>query len=138
MDCADLLAPQTLLVPVTKEVTANAAPGGAWVNMTLRQIIRTGVGGSTQGDIHNAVGVVEPPYQILIRIVYTSPSCELNANHQVANKRKYTPLGLVGKTQILDAVVDGKLPEDLDSASIFSKVIGHRLSDGSCGDLYTR
>ena len=33
---------QTLLAPVTKEVVADAAYGGAWVNRTLGQIIRTG------------------------------------------------------------------------------------------------
>ena len=38
----------------------------------------------------------------------------------------------------LDAVVDGKLPDDLDSASISSKLIGHKLSDSSSRDLYTR
>ena len=38
----------------------------------------------------------------------------------------------------MDAVVDGKLPEDLDSASIVSRVIGQKISDGSIGDLYTR
>ena len=36
----------------------------------------------------------------------------------------------------MDAVVDGKLPDDLDSASIFSNVIGHKISDGSRYDLY--
>ena len=43
---------------------------------------------------------------------------------------------MVGNTQKLDAVIDRKLPDDLDSASIFRKVIGHNLSDGSSGDLY--
>ena len=45
---------------------------------------------------------------------------------------------LDSNTQKLDAVVDGKLPDDLDSASIFSKVIGHKISDGSSNDLYLR
>ena len=39
-------------------------------------------------------------------------------------------------TPKLDAVVDGKLTDDLDSASIFSKVIGYKLSDGYSRDLY--
>ena len=38
----------------------------------------------------------------------------------------------------MDAVVDVKLLDDLDSASIFSKVIGHKISDGSIEDLYSR
>ena len=41
-------------------------------------------------------------------------------------------------TQKLDAVVDGKLTDDLDSASIFSEAIGHKISDGSSNDLYLR
>ena len=38
----------------------------------------------------------------------------------------------------MDSVVDRKLPNDLDSASISSKVIGHNFSNGSIGDLYLR
>ena len=45
---------------------------------------------------------------------------------------------LDSNTQKLDAVVDGKLPDDLDSASIFSKIIGQIISDGSRYDLYSR
>ena len=30
------LAPQTLLAPVTKEVVADVASGGAWINRTPR------------------------------------------------------------------------------------------------------
>ena len=38
----------------------------------------------------------------------------------------------------MDAVVDGNLPDDIDSASIFSKLIGHKPSDSYSGDLYMR
>ena len=37
----------------------------------------------------------------------------------------------------MDAVVDGKLTDDLDYASILVKVIGHKLSDSFSGDLYS-
>ena len=57
---------------------------------------------------------------------------------RVENKRKSTSTVMVGKTQKLDGVVDGKFPDDLDSASIFREVIGHKLSDGSSDDLYLR
>ena len=43
-----------------------------------------------------------------------------------------------GNTQKLDAVVEGKFPDDMDFASIFSKVISHKLSGGSNGELYLR
>ena len=42
---------------------------------------------------------------------------------------------MVGNTHF-DAIVDEKFPDDLDSLSIFSKVIGHKLSDSSNNDLY--
>ena len=51
---------------------------------------------------------------------------------QVANKRKSTSSGLGRNTQKLDAVVDGKLPDDLNSTSIL------KLSDGSRDDIYSR
>ena len=56
-----VLAPHTLLAPVTKEVVADAASGGAWVNRTTWKLIRTGVKGSTPGGIRNDVSVVEIP-----------------------------------------------------------------------------
>ena len=43
-----------------------------------------------------------------------------------------------GNTQELDAVVGGKFPDDLESASIFNKVIGHKLSYGPSDDIYLR
>ena len=42
-----VVAPQTLLIPATKEVVVDAALGGAWINSTPRQVSRTGVDGST-------------------------------------------------------------------------------------------
>ena len=38
----------------------------------------------------------------------------------------------------LDTLVDIKFPNDLYSAFIFSKIISHKLSNGSSGDLYLR
>ena len=132
------LAPQTLLAPATKEVIAEAASGGAWVNRTLCQLSRTGVYGSTPGNIHNSIGVVEPPSPVLIVIVATYLPCGLNASKNVVNKWQPTSPGLVGHTQKLDAVVERKLPNDLNYGSIFSKLIGHKISNISSGDLYTR
>ena len=111
--------------------------GGAWVNRTPRQVRRTGVDGSTPGGICNSVIVVEIPSPFLIGIVATSPPCDLDASQQVANKRQSTSPVLSGNTQKLDAIVDGNLPDDINSASILRKVIDQKLSDGSSGDLYT-
>ena len=85
----------------------------------------------------HSIIVVEPPFPFLIAIVSTSLSCGFNTSQQVANKWQFPSPVLVGQTQKLDAVVDGKFPNDLEYASIFRKVIGHKLSDGYNGDLYT-
>ena len=46
------------------------------------------------------------------------------------------PLDKSGDTQKLDTSVDNNLPDDRDSASIFSRKIGHELYHGSSADLY--
>ena len=74
------MAPQTLLKPATKEVVADAASGGEWVNRTPWQVIRMWVNRSAPGDIRNSVSVVEAPYPVLIGIVVTSLPCGLNTS----------------------------------------------------------
>ena len=133
-----VVAPQTLLTPATKEVVADAASDGAWVNRTPQQVIRTGVDGSTPGNIGHAVNVKHAPSPAFIVIVATSPPCGLDGILQVANKWQFTSLALVGNTQNFDAVIDRNFHYDLDSASISGKVIGHKLSGGSIYDLYLR
>ena len=96
------------------------------------------VDGSTPGEIFNDVSVIEPPSPVLLEIFSTSPPCGLDSIQHIENKRQSTSLGLVVQTQKLDAVVDRKLPGDIDSASIFSRVNGHKLSDKISGDLYMR
>ena len=83
-----------------------------------------------------AVSVVEISYPVLVGIVVTTAPCGINMSQEVGNKQKSTSPGLVRQPPNLDAVVDGKFPDDMDSASIFSKVIGDKLSYGSFGGLY--
>ena len=94
--------------------------------------------GSTPGDICNDVSVEHAPSPVLIGIVPTSPPFVLIRSLQITKARQSTSSGLGGKNQKIDAVVDGKLPDDMDSASIFMKVIGHKLFIGYNGDLYMR
>ena len=94
-----ILAQQTLMTPVTKEVVANTALGGAWLNRTPRQVSSTGIDGITPGDIRDAVSVVEPPSPVLVVIVDTSPPFGLNVSQQVPNKRQSASPGLVEKPQ---------------------------------------
>ena len=133
-----VVAPQTVLTPAMKEVVADTASGGAWVNMTPRKVIRTGIDGSTPCDMGHVVSIEHDPSPVMIGIVSTYPPCGLNGILQVAKERKSTSPGLGGNTQKLDAVIDGNFPNDLDPASIFSKIMGHKISDGSSDDLYSR
>ena len=106
--------------------------------MTLQNVCSTGVDESTPGDIFNDVIVKHAPSQVLIGIVTNSPPCGLSRSLKVAKRQQSMPPGLGGNKRKLDAVVDGNLPDDIYSASIFRKVIGHKLSDSSSGGLYWR
>ena len=132
------VVPQTLLMPVTKEVVMDAACRGAWVNRTPWLVIRNGINGSTPGNILNSVSVKHAPSPVLIGIVSTLPPCGLSGSLQIANKRQSMSPDLGINTQKLDAVVDRNFPNDLDYASIFRKVISHKLSDGSSDEIYSR
>ena len=108
-----------------------------WVNQTPRQLSRTGVDRSTLCDVCNTVSVKNTPSLVMIGSVNNSPPCGLSRSLQVAKKRKSTSPGLVENTHKLDAVVYRSLSNDLDSESIFSKVIDHKLYNGSSNDLYS-
>ena len=133
-----IIVPQTLLTPETKEFVVDTELGGKWINRNPWQVSRKGVNRSTPGEIRNAVSVGNAPSPVMIGIVGTSLSCGFNKSLQVVNKWNGSSSGLVGQTQKLDAVVDRKLPNDLDSASIFSKVIGHKLSNDFSVELSLR
>ena len=134
----NILDPQTFLTPATKEVVADAALSGVWIHRTPRQVSRRVVDGITPGDICNAIEIVETSSPVLIGIIGTYPLCGLNLSQKVGNKRQYVSPGLVRQYQKFDSIVDRKLSNDRDLASIFSKVIGDKLSDGSIWDLYMR
>ena len=133
-----LVAPQTLLNPTKKEVVVDTALGSAWVNRTPQQVSRTVVDGITPGNIGHTVRIEHDSSPVLIVVIVTPPPCGLNGIMQVENKWQSTSPAVVGNTHKLDAVIDGKLTDDLDSVSIFRKVIVHKLSDGSINDLYLR
>ena len=132
----NLASPQTLLTPDMKEVVADAAYICALVKRTPRKVGMTGVNGSTPGDVFNAVSVEHTPSPVIIGIVATSSSCSLSGSLQFAKKHQSMSLGLGCNTQKLDADVDGNIPNDMDSVSIFRKVIGYKLPGVSRRDLY--
>ena len=106
---------------VTKEIIVEAASGGAWTSRTPRILSRTGIDGSAPGNISKAIGIVETSSPVLIGIIGTAPPCGINLCHEVGDKWQSTFPGLVRKSQKLDVVVDGKLPNNLDLTSIFSE-----------------
>ena len=75
---------QTLLMPMTKEVVADAACGGAWVNRNPWQVSRTGVDRSTRGNVCNSVSVEHASSPVLIRSLTTPQRCFHRGNLQIA------------------------------------------------------
>ena len=114
----------------------DAASGGALVHRNPRQVSRMGLDRITLVKICNDSGIIEPYSPVLIGIFGISPPCGLNASQEVGNKWQSTSPGLVRQSRKLDAVVDGEFPNNINLTSIFSKVIGDKISDGSNGDLY--
>ena len=64
-----------------------------------------------------------------------SPDNGHSGSLQVFNKRQSTVSDKTGDTPKLDTSVDRKFPENWDSTSIFSKLIGRELTHGSSADL---
>ena len=105
-------ASQTLSTPVTKEVVADAACGGAWINRAPRQVSRMGVGGSIPGANGHAIRYKPAPYPVLTRIPTIYPACGISGSLQVGMKRQSTSTDEVRNAQKLDTVVDGNFPND--------------------------
>ena len=135
---AIILTTQTLLTPATKEIISDTAVVSTCMSRTVWQVSRTGVDRSTPGDSGNVIGIVETSSPDLIGIIGTASTCGINLSQEVGNIRKSTSPDLVRQCLKLDATVDRKFSNNPDSTSIFSKLIGDKLSDGSSQGLYTR
>ena len=103
-----------LLKSATKEFIADTARGSALVDRNPWQVSWVGIDGSTSGDIGISINVKYAPSLVLIGVFGTYPPSGINRILQVPNKRQSTPPALDGNTSKLDAVIDGKLPNDLD------------------------
>ena len=91
---------------VTKEVLADAASGGVWINRNPRQVSRMGVNGSTPGETGHSIRYQRAPSPVMIGIPTIYPSCRLSVSLQVGGKQQSTSLNEVRNIQKLDAVVD--------------------------------
>ena len=133
-----VLTPPTLLTPVTNEIVVEAASGGAWASRTPRQFSKTGVNRSTPGNIGNYIVIVETSSLDIIVIIGTAPPCGLNMVQEVGDIRPFNSQDLVIQSQKSDATVNGKLYNNPDMTSVFSKVLGDKPSESSSWDLYIR
>ena len=131
-------ASKTISTPAAKKVVADAAHSGVWVNWTPSHVRRTGRDGITPGNTGMPVSSKRSPSPILIGSTTIYPACVISGRLKVGNKRQSTSPDEVRNAQNVDTVVDGKLPNNRDYASVFGKVIGCKLSHGSIDDLYPR
>ena len=139
----DMIAPiggasKTISDPETKEVVADAARGGVWVNWNPGQGNRTVRDGRTPCDTGLTVRSKPAPSTVLIGTTTIYPDCSISGSVQVGKKRQSTPQNKVGNTQKLDTVFDRNFPDDRYPASVFGKVIGRELSHGFSNNLYSR
>ena len=130
------LMTQKILTFGMKEIVADLASGGMWKPRTMRLVSRNGVDRSTPGNIGNYIGIFETSSPYLIGIIVTVPPCSLNLSQEVGNIRKSTSPELVRKYHKLDAAADRKFSDNRNVTSIFSKIIGDKISNSSSQDIY--
>ena len=129
-------ASNTILTHATKEVVADVTRGSVRVNRNPRHVSQTGRDNTIPCDTGLAVSYKPVPPSVLIGIPTIYPACETSGRSQVGKKRQSTSPDEVRNAQKLDTTVDRKFPNDQDYASIFRRVIGHELSQGSSDYLY--
>ena len=111
--------------------------GGTWVNQTVWQVSPTGINGITPGDIGQYLLSKHVPSPGMIVIVINSTPCGLRGAYrlQINDNALPLPWSRIPKT---GRCRWWKFPNDWDSTSIFSKIMGYKLSDGSIDDFYLR
>ena len=85
-----VLTLQIIMTPARKEILTDAASVGTWTYRTPRRVIRTGIDGSTPGNIGNSIVIVEKFSPDLIGIIGTAPPYGLNLIQKVGDIRKST------------------------------------------------
>ena len=162
-----ILSPQTLLMPVVKEIFSDTTSGNAFTNRTLQKISRTGVDRyipittpihsetskystpSSSDNSETRINVItvtsKPDSSDIIgtRIpigtsdTTTSPPCGLNVIPNIDNIWQSATPDLKTSNK-LDASNYGKFPDNMVAPPIFTDVISDKLSNSSIRDLYTR
>ena len=141
--------PQTLMMPASREIFADATLGNMWTNRTPRRISRTGIDGSIQisTPIHSGMRKPSTPdsgdsditrvTRSRIAIGTTAPTCGLNVNANIDDIRQSnTPY--LGKSNKLDTSIDWKFTNNIIAPPIFTRVPCENNFTSSRRDLYTR
>ena len=127
-----------LATPQTTEVITYAACSSLWIIWTPRYISWPGSDGTAPGDCDISVRSPWTNSPVLIGGNGVPSTRGHSGSLQKFNKRKSTVSEKIRDTQTFDASIDGKLANDGDYTSIFSKVIGRELSHSYSTDLYLR
>ena len=123
--------PLKLATTQTTEVITYAVHIRAHVGLTGRD-------GTTQGKCNAAVRSPWGNSWVLIRDIRFPLTRGNSGSLDVLNKRKSTSPSISRNNQKFDAFVDENFANDWYSMSIFSKVIGHKLSHSPRADIYLR
>ena len=162
-----ILSPQTLLMPVVKEIFSDTTSGNAFTNRTLQKISRTGVDRyipittpihsetskystpSSSDNSETRINVItvtsKPDSSDIIgtRIpigtsdTTTSPPCGLNVIPNIDNIWQSATSDLKTSNK-LDASNYGNFPDNMVALPIFTDVLSDKLSNRSIRGLYAR
>ena len=113
-------ASETLSKLARKEFVTDAECGSAWIDRTIKQVIRTGPNRSTPCDTGMDVRSKPAPSPVMIGSTTIYLACGLSGRLQVGKKFQSTSPDEVSNAQKMNTVVDGKFPKDQDYASVFS------------------
>ena len=131
-------SPIKLSTPQMREVITDATRSSARILQNPSRVIWTGRDGTTPGNCYIALSSPKANSPFLIGGISVSPTRWHSGSLEVLNKRQSAPPSVSRDYQKFDASADGKLSNDGDSTSIFSKLIGREMSHIPSADIYSR
>ena len=127
-----VLAPQALNLPVVQEIFADAASNNMGTNRTLRQVIRTGIDGTT--PVPSVISGTSTPSPSGISKTNASPPSGGLWSPRTGNIRKSTSPNF----RKSNAAIDRNFSNDPIAPLVRTKVFGDKLSNSYIRYLYTR
>ena len=120
--------PHALAMPTTKEFITDTARSSVRVLWTPVHVRRTCRDNTTPGDCTVSLSSPRMNSPVLIEGTTVSPACELIGSLGILNKYGSTGSVEIGYTKKFDTSIDGIFSKDVDSKTIFRKLIGQELS----------